>query len=106
MIRSKSTLYDAEGSVRVEWVISNADDMTQSEGMREAVAQTLPALSNRPFNTVVNNDLYNLNTITDAQVGALCSKEVGGADWDLKIVASLVIRPPHRRLPARHCNAK
>lgn len=87
-VRGVSTLYDAEGVVRSQWVKSGADDERRALMMREAceaMAGELPRLEPVPAPSLTHDCLCNLYTLTDAHVGMLSWAPETGGDWDLKI---------------------
>lgn len=87
-VKGVSTFYNAEGVAAGQWVKSAADPDRQAEILREAfeaMAQDLPRLPALPKPRATLAALATVYTLTDAHVGALCWREEGGADWDLKI---------------------
>ena len=93
-VKGTSTLYDKDGKISVQWVKTNRDDEQQQAAMRaafEALAEELPRLSPVPFSGVTSEELCNVFTLTDSHVGAMCWREEGGADWDLKIAERTLV---------------
>lgn len=89
-----STLYDAEGNVRAQWVKTSVDQQKAAEA-REAALQALAAEIPKtppvsaPATTLA--DLCALYTLTDAHIGMLAWHREGGADWDLRIAEDTIV---------------
>lgn len=83
-----STLYDAEGNVRAQWVKTTVDQQRAAEA-REAVIAAMTATMTReaPVASPEANlaHLLTLYTFTDYHVGMLAWHKEGGDDWDCKI---------------------
>lgn len=87
-LRGTSTLYDEDGKVKATWVKTTEDLERRLELLKEAaaaLADPLPRLAPLPAPKACSETLATVYTLTDSHVGALCWKEEGGADWDLKI---------------------
>lgn len=87
-LKGTSTLYDAGGNVRAQWVKTNIDHDRALEALRSAVeamagdvAPVAPVAA--PATSMAN--LLTLYTFTDYHLGALCWHKEGGADWDCGI---------------------
>ena len=95
IVKGRSTLYDAGGETRLEWVKTTISQ-DRLEAIRkeaeEAFAATLPKEAPVPFSGVPNDDLLNLFVITDYHIGALAWHEETGADWDIKIAENLLVK--------------
>jgi len=94
MVKGASTLYDADGKVKQQWVKSVVDEAKQREFQTAAYAAMsgeLPRLKPAPGPATYRTDLCNVFTLTDCHVGALCWREEGGADWDLKIAERVLV---------------
>lgn len=87
-LRGTSTLFGEDGTAKLQWVKTQADQ-DAIERMQKAawtaLAATLPPLERIARPRTVNAALANLYTITDAHVGALAWDRETGADWDLTI---------------------
>lgn len=87
-LKGVSTLYDADGNVRAQWVKSSLDQEQAAEARREAfealVADMPRAVPIAPRGAVMA-DLCNLFTFTDYHLGCLAWHREGGQDWDLAI---------------------
>lgn len=95
LVKGVSTLYDADGQQRAQWVKTTADDEARIKAIHMAVAalsDDIPRAQpvNPPIN--VNADLCNLFVLTDYHVGMLAWRKEGGADWDLKIAEDTLDR--------------
>ena len=96
-VKGVSTLYGADGGLKVQWVKSRADDERREAIMREAFeafADELPRYipqNNTPFG-YSEPDLLVLYPITDLHLGQLSWHEETGADFDIKIAEELITR--------------
>lgn len=94
-VRGVSTLYGADGTLKVQWVKSQADNERRELIMREAFeafADSLPrsVLPSSPLRGT-NADLATCYVITDYHLGMLAWHEETGADWDVKIAEELLV---------------
>ena len=93
--RGVSTLYDADGQVRSQWVKSQQDKDAQFKAMEAAIdtlckdIKPLTPKKSRKWN--ITDQLLNLYTITDYHLGALAWHQEGGADWDIKIATETLL---------------
>jgi hypothetical protein len=94
-LRGTSTLYDADGNQKIQWVKTNIDQQRQQELMREFIAGMCEEIPQTPAiehsGKVCNNDLLNCYVITDYHLGALSWAPETGADWDLEIAESVLV---------------
>jgi hypothetical protein len=87
-IKGRSTLYDADGEVKIEWVKTTQDAERQKELFREGLEAMKDEVPRRPPKKAPQStlpDLLNLYTITDFHLGMLAWHKEGGDDWDVKI---------------------
>lgn len=95
-VKGTSTLYDADGKPKLQWVKSSSNDARRFEMMREAIdalKEEIPRL--KPLNTFQqgNESLCNCYVITDFHLGMLAwSDETHGDDWDVDIAEDLLVR--------------
>lgn len=94
VIKGISTLYDADGVPKAQWVKTTADQL-KMQAMQEAsfrAAMTdlkpLPTVAQRGL---ANTDLLNLYTMTDCHVGMLAWDKEAGEDWDLNIAEDCLV---------------
>lgn len=93
--RGVSTLYDADGNIKQQWVKTNRDEQAALEALKAAVegmvAEVVPA---KPIAPPTGNlaDLLTLYTFTDYHVGMLAWHKEGGADWDLAIAEDMGVK--------------
>jgi hypothetical protein len=91
-VAGTSTLYGADGSVKLTWVKENAGKISPeqiAEAVREALADVpKPKAPNVPSHT--NKDLLSVYPIGDQHVGCYAWAEETGADYDLKIAEKLL----------------
>lgn len=93
--KGHSTLYGADGEVKLQWVKTKIDDDRRLELIREAVAalvEDVRPADPLPAPTQTADHLCNLYTLTDAHVGMLAWRKEGGADWDLTIAEETLTR--------------
>lgn len=87
-VKGTSTLYDADGAVKIQWVKTDEDREKAVEVMREVVdaitkdVNPLPPLV-APAN--LEEGLLNVYTMTDCHIGMLAWGRETGKDWDLDI---------------------
>jgi len=95
VVRGVSTYYNAEGKASGQWVKTRLDDdkfqqllLEAIEGFKSEIPKALPVAA-----PIVNNsNLCNCYVITDYHLGMLSWHEETGADWDLSIAESLLIK--------------
>jgi hypothetical protein len=94
-LRGTSTLYDADGNQKIQWVKTNIDQQRQQELMREFIAGMCEEIPQTPAiehsGKVCNSDLLNCYVITDYHLGALSWAPETGADWDLEIAEATLV---------------
>jgi molybdenum-dependent DNA-binding transcriptional regulator ModE len=107
-VRGVSTLYDAEGAIKQQWVKTDIDAQRAAEA-REAIlsamAEDLPRAEPVPPPALFNADLCNLFTFTDFHLGMMAWHKEGGQDWDIKIAESVLrgaMAAMVRQSPAAH----
>jgi hypothetical protein len=89
ILKGTSTLYDADGIPKLQWVKTKLDQEMMAESIKMAVeslmddARGLIKPSKAPKHT--HKDLCNLFTLTDCHVGMLAWGKETGNDWNLKI---------------------
>lgn len=86
--KGHSTLYGADGEVKLQWVKTKIDDDRRLELIKAAVAalvEDVRPAEPLPAPAATSEHLCNLYTLTDAHVGMLAWRKEGGADWDLTI---------------------
>lgn len=94
VLKGVSTYYNAEGKASAQWVKSSADTERQREmyqAAADAMSEVLPRVAPVEFAGHPNAELATVYTLTDSHVGALCWREEGGADWDLKIAEATLV---------------
>lgn len=90
-----STLYDADGNVRLQWVKSRAEKQDLEDAIREAMdvfCETLPRAKPVAIGPkqLTLEELLNLYIITDYHLGMKSWHEETGEDWDLQIAEDLI----------------
>jgi len=87
-LKGTSTLYGANGEVKIQWIKTDAA-LERLRELQEAAFRALCA-ELKPIKPIkllsaVNVDLLNLYTLTDCHVGMLAWQRETGEPWDLKI---------------------
>lgn len=93
-IRGTSTLYDAEGNVKIQWVKTNKDADRAMEIMQEtieAMKAEIPKAAPTQAPAYVENDLLSTYIVTDYHFGQLSVKEEVGEDWDMAIAEKTLL---------------
>lgn len=94
-LKGVSTLYDADGNVRAQWVKSSLDQEMAAQARREAfeaLVAGMPRADPVAPHGAVMADLCNLYTFTDYHLGCLAWHREGGQDWDLSIAERTLAR--------------
>lgn len=87
-IRGTSTLYDADGNAKLQWVKTKVDAEAQLAMMREVVeAMAEDVVRAEPMDAPehTDSDLMAVYPIGDAHIGQLSWGRESGDDWDLHI---------------------
>ena len=87
-LRGTSTLYDADGKQKLQWVKSSIDHERQREIMQEAInamAADLPRLPPTDGPGYARSDLMAVYPLGDPHIGMLSWAQETGIDWDLAI---------------------
>ena len=88
VVKGTSTYYDEAGTLKAQWVKTDADKEAQlaiQEAAYAALAESLPREAARPAPAARRADLCTVYTLTDSHVGMLAWHKEGGAEWDLEI---------------------
>lgn len=92
-VKGVSTLYDADGVIKAQWVKSDATKRTPDEWaqhVRDALADVSP-LKPIPAKRGSNGDLLTVYPIGDHHTAMYAWAEEAGADYDLKIAERLLV---------------
>lgn len=92
-VRGVSSLMDADGNVRLQWVKTQVDPEQQRkmfEAACKAAAEQIERVAPLPAPKLTAPELLNLYTITDAHVGMYAWARETGADWDLTIAEKVI----------------
>lgn len=97
VVKGQSTLYDAEGKPKLQWVKTSIDDdkyrqFVQSvvDGLKQEIPKASPV--DIPTQHKSNDKLLNCYVITDYHMGMLSWGEETGEDWDLALAEQLVVK--------------
>lgn len=88
-VKRRSQMLDADGNLKLEWLISEPDKEKLAEMMRAAIealkSEIVPTHATPRPEIKFNGDLLNLYVLTDYHLGMFSWHEETGADWDMKI---------------------
>ena len=95
-VKGKSTLYDADENVVMEWVKTEASQEERLKAFK-SVLETLkediqPTILTPLRNGYFNENLCNQYTFTDYHLGMMAWAEESGEDWDMKIAEKTLIK--------------
>jgi hypothetical protein len=88
-LKGTSTLVDADGNTRLQWIKTDASLERLHEMQRAALAEMCKEI--KPLKTVkspkksLDSDLISVYTLTDCHIGMLAWDKETGSDWDLTI---------------------
>lgn len=95
-VKGVSTLYNAEGDIKAQWVKSKADHDRLLECVKEAIESfrdEVEPVQPAPLSKSERSaDLLNLHIVTDYHLGMKSWGEETGEDWDLAIAEDLLVR--------------
>ncbi len=92
-IRGTSTLYDADGNAKLQWVKTKVDAEAQLAMMREVVEafrDDLPLYKEVDLQSDVNERLLTVYPLSDAHIGMLADEDETGDDWDIRIAERVI----------------
>jgi hypothetical protein len=93
-VKGVSSLVDAEGNVKQQWIKTNQDDEQRMAMLRaacDALKEEIQPQCPIPPPAPRLDRLCNLYTVTDFHLGMLAWRQEGGADWDLQIAERTLI---------------
>lgn len=94
VVRGHSTLYDADGKPKLQWIKTRLDDNKFQQMMLDAIEglkDEIPRVSLTASPPLGKDNLLNCYVITDYHLGMLSWDEETGENWDLKIGEELII---------------
>lgn len=92
-VKGTSTLYDEDGSIKIQWVKTNKDkalELEMAEAVYKEMSQTVKRLPAMKEPKSCDEELLNFYPITDAHIGMLAWNKEGGRDWNLEIGEEVV----------------
>ena len=95
VVKGQSTLYDKDGSVKLQWQKTDRSSELQLKMLKatvDAMCEDLPKALPVQLKEKTNSNMLNQITLTDYHVGMMAWHEEGGADWDLKISEDLLYK--------------
>ena len=95
IIKSKSTLTDADGNIKMQWVKEDRPASVMLDSLKEAidiiVAEVKPVPEIKRNNTPTTDRLCNVYISNDLHIGALMdATETGDRDWNRKIALKTI----------------
>jgi len=95
VVKGTSTLYDADGKLKIQWVKTSVEHEKLLQIMREAVDElrkdVKPIKPIKLTAKLQEADMLNLYTLSDAHLGMLAWHEDGGDDWDVTIAERVIL---------------
>lgn len=95
MVKGYSSLYDADGNLKAQWIKTSVDNDKYQQMMLEAVEglkDDIPRVSMVSQPPLGNENLLNCYVITDYHLGMLSWREETGDDWDIGIAEDMLIK--------------
>lgn len=92
-LKGSSTLYDEDGSVKMQWVKTEKDkalELELAQGIYREMAKQVKRLPALKPPKKCDEQLLNFYPITDVHLGMLAWHREGGRDWDLSIAEEVV----------------
>lgn len=93
-----SSMLDAEGNLKQQWVIAKQDKSEHARILLEAIesaSEGLPKFKPTKPPKVADNDLLSLLTITDFHLGMKAWQASDGEDWDVTIARDVFLNSIH-----------
>lgn len=97
LVKGTSSLYGANGDLKLQWVKTNIKQealieslMAVVEGMKDDIPSVAPVVLETPEDDLL--DLLNLYTISDAHIGMLAQFEEGGSEWNIEIAEETIVK--------------
>ena len=96
IVTGTSTLEDAEGNVKIQWVKRNQSKENTLKALRTAIdvlKEDIKPTTPTKLKTKINNKkLCNQYTLTDYHLGMMSWDEETGDNWDLKIAENTLVK--------------
>lgn len=91
-----STLYDADGNVKIQWVKTTRESQQAQEAIDAVLAsfsEQIPRVAPTKVPGTLNDDLLTVYPVGDHHFGMLAwGEETGGGDYDLKIAENILCK--------------
>lgn len=94
-LRGTSTYYNKDGEMAGQWVKTQVDQEAMEQivaAAQAAFCETIPRTTPMPAPQPGNDKLLNCYVITDYHLGSLCWEEETGANWDLEIAETHILK--------------
>lgn len=96
IVTGTSTLEDAEGNVKIQWVKRNQSKENTLKALRTAIdvlkEDIKPTTPTKLKTNINNKKLCNQYTLTDYHLGMMSWDEETGDNWDLKIAENTLVK--------------
>lgn len=96
VVTGTSTLEDAEGNVKIQWVKRNQSKENTLKALRTAIdvlkEDIKPIAPTKLKTNITNKKLCNQYTLTDYHLGMMSWDEETGDNWDLKIAENTLVK--------------
>jgi hypothetical protein len=93
-VKGVSTLYDADGGVKAQWVKSSESAEQRADLYREAIeamCASIPKEKATKAPKLCDQDLLSLYVLSDYHLGMLSWEEESGGSWDMKIAEQMLV---------------
>lgn len=93
-VQATSTLQDADGNIKLQWVKESRDHAAEQAAMAVAAAafaEDLPRAKPVPAPHITNDQLAAVYVLTDYHLGMLSWGDETGADWDIDIAEDTLV---------------
>ena len=95
VVRGVSTLYDADGQLKAQWIKTRLDDDQFQKMLLDAIEgfkDDIPRVTMLAAPPLGKDHLLNCYVITDYHMGMLSWKPETGDDWDLKLAEEMLVK--------------
>lgn len=104
ILKGTSTLYDADGNVKIQWVKTNVEkeDMLKQfeEAVENIISSNVEPIEPTEFSGYIDEDILVKIPIADAHIGLLTWHKEVGQDFDLKIAEKIYTEAIYRLIAA------
>lgn len=91
-VKGISTLYDADGKPKIQWVKTDSDKEAKTQAILDVIEDySLPVMERIKSPKKSDKDLCTVYTITDFHLGAYSYGKETGDDWDIDIAEKVLV---------------